>query len=80
MLSASPRAMPPPPTPQAPGEVYAKATDDFDASDDRELTFRKGDVIHILAQDPVCCLTSIHLSPSFRSSLRSSSCLCITHS
>jgi hypothetical protein len=36
---------------KAPAEVWAKATDDFQPSDERELGFKSGDYMRILAQD-----------------------------
>lgn len=44
------RALPPPPAPKS-ADMWARAVEDFVGSDNRELTFRKGDVLRILSQD-----------------------------
>jgi len=44
------RSLPPPPAP--PEETWARALETFDGADSRELSFKKGDLIRILHQDP----------------------------
>ena len=52
-MGATPARPPPAPTrPKEEKEVWARATDDYEAGDERELGFKAGEDIRILRQDP----------------------------